>query len=241
MEEEQVINWKKIKVVIFDVDGTLYRQSKLRKKMLYALLSYYSLRPWRLKEMLILHHFRAEREKRTGNPCSNLEEAQYIWCAEKGNFPIDTIKKVIGQWIFTFPNQYLADCVYPGTKSFFDALRRHGKKIAIYSDYKANDKLKAMDLQADLVVASTDPEIDRLKPDPSALQYIMEKLGVSQDECLFVGDRQELDGECAMNAKMPYLIVEKKPTDKFDFYENLTKQIESTLKSEIYESKSYVS
>ncbi len=238
---EQEIDWNKIKVVIFDVDGTLYRQSKLRKKMLVSLLSYYSLRPWRLKEMLMLHHFRAEREKRTGNPCANLEEAQYAWCAAKGNFPVATIKKVIGKWIFTYPNQHLAGCIYPGTAAFFDALRRHGKKIAIYSDYKAEDKLKAMNLQADLVVASTDSEIDRLKPDPTALHYIMRKLGVSPEECLFIGDRQELDGACAINAEMPYLIVDKQPTDKFSFYSDLTKHIDSTFKTEIYESRFYVS
>jgi len=231
MNEENVIDWSKIKVVIFDVDGTLYTQSKLRKKMLFSLLSYYALRPWRLQEMIILQRFRAEREKRTGNPCSNLEEAQYLWCADKGNFGIEKIKNVINRWIFEYPNQYLADCIYPGTKTFFETLKRYNKKIAVYSDYKAVDKMKAMGLYADVIVASTDTEIDRLKPDPTALHYIMKKLGVTSAECLFIGDRQELDGECAINANMSYLIVEKKPIEQFDFYKNLEKQINLSFES----------
>ena len=42
-----------------------------------------------------------------------------------------------------------------------------------------------MGLQADLVVSSTDPEIDRLKPDPKGLLYICDHLGVSPADCLF--------------------------------------------------------
>ncbi|SMB80502.1 HAD-superfamily hydrolase, subfamily IA, variant 1 [Hymenobacter roseosalivarius DSM 11622] len=225
MNQKFPINWDTIKVVIFDIDGTLYTQSRLRKKMAYALLSHYSVRPWRLQDILILRHFRAEREKRTGHAGYDLENAQYIWCAEKGNYLIDRVKKVVDQWMFTFPNQYLATCTYPGTKSFFNKLRSVDIKIAIYSDYKAHDKLKAMDLEADMIVSSTDPEIDRLKPDPKGLLYIANKLEVSPQECLFIGDRQELDGECAINANMPYLIVDKKPFSSFDFY----KQLENTL------------
>lgn len=231
IKQEQEIDWRKIKAVIFDVDGTLYTQSKLRKKMLLALLTYYAMRPWRLKEMLILQHFRAEREKRTGNPCEDLENAQYTWCADRGNYPVAKIRQVVEQWIFNYPNKYLRGCTYPGTKAFFDALQQHNIKIAIYSDYKAHDKLKAMDLQADLILSSTDADIDRLKPDPKALFYIAEKFKVTPQECLFIGDRQELDGECAINAGMPYLIVQKKPFKDFDFYSKLTEQVSSASNS----------
>lgn len=229
MREEGSISLNKTKAVIFDVDGTLYYQPKLRKKMLRALLAYYAVRPWRLQEVLMLHHFRAEREKRAGTVCNNLEDAQYTWCAEKGNYPVDKIKQVVDHWMFRFPNRYLHDCVYPGTSALFNTLRSHNIKIAIYSDYQAHDKLKAMNLRADLVVSSTNPEVDRLKPDPSGLLHIARKLQVAPGECLFIGDRQELDGECAIRAGMPYLIVEKKPLDKFDFYQKLATALNTSL------------
>ncbi|MDB5261440.1 MAG: family hydrolase [Adhaeribacter sp.] len=233
------VDWKEIKAVIFDVDGTLYTQSKLRKKMLFALLAYYAVRPWRLKEMLLLQHFRQEREKRPGDAGPDLENAQYLWCAQRGNYEVAKIKKVVDQWIFNYPNRYLASCTYPGTQSFFEVLKQNGIKIAIYSDYKAHDKLKAMGLPADLIVSSTDPEIDRLKPDPKGLLYIAEKLQLAPQACLFIGDRPELDGECAIRAKMPYRIVDKKPFDQFDFYTNLQNELTSSLKPNIYESGIY--
>lgn len=223
MSWSESINWREIKVVVFDVDGTLYTQSKMRQKMLFALLKYYLIRPWRIKELKMLMDFRKEREKRTGYVCDDLENAQYQWCADKGNYPISLLKKVVENWIFNYPNQYLKSCIYPGTKSFFEALKEKGYSIAIYSDYKATDKMAAMSLEADLIVSSTDPYIDRLKPDPKALHYIAEKFNVKPRECLFIGDRHELDGQCAINAGCPYLIIDKKKSS--DFYTNLKKEL----------------
>ncbi|TXK52111.1 HAD family hydrolase [Pontibacter qinzhouensis] len=219
---EFTIDLQKTKAVIFDVDGTLYTQSRMRKKMLFALLSHYARKPWRLKDLAILHHFRAEREKRAGYATGNLEQAQYEWCADKGDFTISRIRQVVDFWMFEFPNQYLHACMYPGVKAFIDTLKQHQVKIGIYSDYKAEEKLKAMQLEADLVVCSTDTDIDQLKPNPQGLLYLAEKFGLKPEECLFIGDRQELDGECAIRATMPYLIVDKKPFSQFDFYYKLT-------------------
>ena len=220
-----ITSLSEVKAVIFDVDGTLYTQGRLRSKMLVALLSYYSVRPWRFREMLLLQRFRAEREKRAGASGPDLENAQYTWCSDGGRIPVEKIRQVVDRWMFRHPNQYLLKCVYPGTHSFFAALRQHGIKIGIYSDYTAHDKLAAMGLAADIVVSSTDPEIDQLKPAPAGLLYIAEQLGLAPADCLFIGDRQELDGLCAEQAGMPYLILDKKPSNNFTFYQ----QLERTL------------
>jgi HAD superfamily hydrolase (TIGR01549 family) len=216
------IDWKQVKVVIFDVDGTLYDQSKLRGKMLLALLQYYMWRPWRLQDVRMLAHFRSEREKRAGVACADLENAQYRWCAEKGGYPVDKVKEVVERWMFDYPNQFLAGCRYPGTKAFFDLLLEKGIKIAIYSDYQAQDKLKAMELPADLIISSTDPQVDRLKPDPTGLFYIARHMGVSPQDCVFIGDRYEMDGECASKAGMPFLIIDKGTSKPLNFYLELT-------------------
>ncbi|WP_210465980.1 HAD family hydrolase [Rufibacter roseolus] len=228
MHSNSTIDLNKITTIIFDVDGTLYDQSRLRKKMAVALLRYYAIRPWKLKDVLILHHFRAEREKMAGATCGNLEMAQYDWCAAKGNFSLDRIRQVVNHWMFQFPTKYLAACTYPGVKSFFKVLRENNIRIGIYSDYEAVEKLNAMDLAADLVISSTHKDVDRLKPNPEGLLYITQKLGVKPEECLFIGDREELDGECAKSAGMPYLIVDKKPFNEFDFYHVLTKKLQSS-------------
>lgn len=212
------------KVVIFDVDGTLYNQKQLRKKMLVSLLSFYLSKPWLYNDLLILHRFRQEREKRTGYVGTDLENAQYEWCAHKSNASVERVKEVVDHWIFDYPNPLLASCIYPGVKELFSKLRERDIKIAIYSDYKAVDKIAAMGLEADLIVSSTDKNIDRFKPDPMAINYIMNKLNVTSEECLFVGDREELDGQCAINAGVSYLILQKK-SDPESFFAGIQNQI----------------
>lgn len=223
------LDWSRVKAVIFDVDGTLYAQGKLRRKMLFDLLGHYALRPWRLQEMLLLRRFRAEREKRPGHQGPGLESAQYAWCADNSRHSVAQVRAVVDRWMFRHPNQYLGSCAYPGTGSFFDALRQQGIKIGIYSDYPAHDKLVALGLQADIIVSSTDPEIDQLKPNPRGLLHIAEALGLAPAYCLFIGDRPELDGVCAERAGMPYLIVPPQPFDHFTFYHDLGRPLAALL------------
>lgn len=225
MSLTQAIDWTRTKAVIFDVDGTLYAQSKLRRRMLYDLLGYYALRPWRLPELLLLRRFRAEREKRPGHQGPDLENAQYAWCVANSRFTVAQVRAVVGRWMFHHPNQYLGRCAYPGAGAFFEALRQRGIKIGIYSDYPAHDKLLALGLRADLVVSSTDPEIDQLKPNPRGLLHLAAALGLAPAECLFVGDRPELDGACAEQAGMPWLLVPRQPFNQFAFYHDLTRTL----------------
>lgn len=204
-----VIDWGKIKVLILDVDGTLYNQSGLRRKMLYALLKYYLVRPLQLKDLLILYFFRSEREKRAGYCSNNLEIEQYQWCAAKVNAPLERIKKVVSKWMFEFPNPYLYACRYAELYPFLQLLKAYQIKVAIYSDYSATDKLKSLKVEADLVVASTDKEINCLKPKPIALFHIMKHFDVDSAACLYIGDRDELDGICADQARIRYLNINK--------------------------------
>ena len=214
-------NWEGVKAVIFDVDGTLYAQAPLRRKMLLDLIGYYGLRPWRVGELLLLRRFRTEREKHAATTAQNLESAQYEWCARSTGYSVQQVRRVVDKWIFRHPNQYLAACTYPGTHLFFAALRANGIKIGIYSDYPAHEKLAAMGLQADVVISSTDPEVNAFKPNPSGLRYLAERLELAPEDCLFIGDRPELDGACAAQSSMPFLLVEKQPFAVFTFFHRL--------------------
>jgi FMN phosphatase YigB (HAD superfamily) len=230
--QERAVDLAMIKAVIFDVDGTLYDQGQLRRRMMASLLAYYAMRPWRIRELAVLQAFRAEREKMAGH-AGDIENAQYRWCSARTGHPEVEVRRIVGRWIFEEPGPLLKECVYPGAARFMNALRTNGIKVAIYSDYKAHDKLKAMGLWADLVVASTDPEVDRLKPDPAGLHVVARRLGVPAEECLFIGDRQEMDGECARRAGMPYLIIGK-GKDASEFYDTLTRDIGSTSNETIH-------
>jgi FMN phosphatase YigB (HAD superfamily) len=219
------IFWEGLELVIFDVDGTLYRQSKLRKTMLFKLLCYYTLRPWKYRELLILYHFRKERENRHDYSGSNLEEEQYEWPAALLKTKPEKIKKVIEDWMYTAPNPYLKSVLYPGIAQFFTDLKQYGIKTAIYSDYKSDDKLQAMGLSADLQICSTDKRVNSFKPLPRGLLVILEELRIKQKgNCLFIGDRFELDGLCAERAGIPFLLVDKDIAD-INLYTELSTQL----------------
>lgn len=228
MRKEETIDWSQLKAVVFDVDGTLYNQKKLRKRMLFALLRHYLPRPWQAGDVLLLSRFRSERERRAGQGVPGLEEAQYTWCARNGGHTAASVRRVVEHWMHRFPLRYIASCIYPGTADFFSALRSAGIQVAVYSDYPATEKLNALGLEADVVVSSTDPEVDFLKPDPRGLRLVAERLGVDVKECLFIGDRQELDGACAERAGMPYLILGKGP-EAYTFYPSLLEKMKISV------------
>lgn len=207
-----------LKLIIFDVDGTLYDQSKLRKRMFFSIIKYYLVRPWRLNEILIIYHFRKEREKKHGFSSADLVNDQYRWCADKTNIPLDKVKKVIDKWIFDFPNQYLETAMFPDVRAFFHLIENKGILRAVYSDYDAKVKMEKMQLSADFIVSSTDVEVNAFKPLPNGINYILAKLNINNKaNCLFIGDRPELDGACANNAGIPFLLVDK-TNGKNNFY-----------------------
>jgi len=219
------ISLNNLEVVIFDVDGTLYNQSHLRKKMLFSLMKHFIFRPWQVNELLILYHFRKEREKNKGFKGANLNEQQYIWCQQKTNQPINRIKEVVNKWIFTYPNQFLKACAYPGIHLFFKSLAEKNIRIAIYSDYDSIKKMQSMDLKADLYVSSTNANINAFKPNPDGLEFIFTELGIiDKNKCLFIGDRIELDGDCAKAAGMPFLLVNQENVNN-SLFEDLSKQV----------------
>jgi len=85
--------------------------------------------------------------------------------------------------------------------------QRRGIPIGVFSDYPALGKLRALGLTAQVIVSATSAEVNRLKPDPTGLLLAAGKLGLPAPECLFIGDQEAKDGECARRAGMPYLIL----------------------------------
>lgn len=210
--------FKEIELVVFDVDGTLYSQQKLRRIIFIKLCKYYVVRPWKFYDLFIIYHFRKEREKKAGYVGHNLEVEQYEWCAIKTRQPIKKIKAVINKWIFEIPNAYLYKCVYPGAVQYINDLKVNGVKTAVYSDYKSEEKLKSMHIDVDMQISSTDQSVNSFKPLPRGLLVVLQNMDISnKSNCLYIGDRYELDGLCAERAGIPFLIVDKS-TVKTSFY-----------------------
>lgn len=196
-----------IQLVVFDVDGTLYDQKRLRKAMLSKLITHYLFRPLRWYELKIISTFRKEREHLAAKKMTNLQEMQFQVCADKLGIEVNRVKKIIDHWIFSQPLPLLKQHVFPEIYHFLNKLREKNIPVAIWSDYAALDKLKAMDIEADLVVAATDASVDKFKPDPTGLNFILNHFKCKPENALMVGDRDELDGESARKVGMQYFQV----------------------------------
>jgi FMN phosphatase YigB (HAD superfamily) len=192
--------------VIFDVDGTMYNQRLLKLYMMIEILRCSVSRPARMKDILILRRYRIQRERSAGRGLDDLEESLLSATAADCRSNVDKVRSVVGEWIHTRPLRHLLACRAPGLVEFLNALRSRGVAVAVFSDYPSLDKLRALGITVDTAVCSSDATVDRLKPDPRGLLVTCGRLGRSPAECLFIGDRDDRDGECARQAHMPYLI-----------------------------------
>ena len=89
---------KKKSVFIFDVDGTLYSQKKMRSKMALRLIKYYLSHPTRYKELVALAYFRRFREY-SNMTVERAVNAVSDKLGTNGQIVSDTVRK----WMFELP------------------------------------------------------------------------------------------------------------------------------------------
>ncbi len=223
-----MVNWSDIDAVIFDVDGTLYDQPRLRAIMARKLLFQVLKKPWSWPEIRLLKDFRALRERLAHEPDIDLAQEQYQRIAAKHGVEPARVRAVVEKWMQRAPLPHLAACRRPGVRSFFRELAQRGIGIGVFSDYPARDKLSAMDLSAQVVICADDPQVNQLKPNPKGLLAVARELGAQPRRCLYIGDRAELDGEAAHRAGMACLIWEPRDTgrpDRFTSFEQLRRNL----------------
>jgi phosphoglycolate phosphatase/putative hydrolase of the HAD superfamily len=208
------IDWDSFDLVVFDVDGTLYDQRRLRLAMLRELLGHaWSSRS--LATIRTLRSFREVREALGDEPVEDFLQQQYVRTAALHDCTPEAVEALASEWMEERPLKSIAACVYPHVHKVFDALAARGKQVAVFSDYPASGKLEAMGLNAAPVVCATDAVVARLKPDPRGLLMILARTGVSPQRALMIGDRFDRDAAAARRAGVRALIRSSKPHPDF--------------------------
>ena len=197
------MDFNKYDLYVFDVDGTLYYQNKLRLIMGKRLLMYYLLHPLKFKDLIIIKNFRSLRE--------NAKDTNGLFdiTAKKCNVSVSRVNEVIKKWIYENPIDALTASKDDTLLAIIDKLKANGKTVAIWSDYEADDKLKALQLSIDYVYTEEQERVGELKPSPKGLNLIMSDLNVPKDKTIMIGDRMVKDGEAAKKAGCDYLILSK--------------------------------
>jgi HAD superfamily hydrolase (TIGR01509 family) len=201
----------RLKAIVFDVDGTLYRQAGLRRAMMLRLLLNLPLRPCSaLPTFRALQAYRHAQELLRGTEVQGgLAAAQLRLASERCKQPEAVVTQLVDRWMEREPLPLLVRFMDPALRGFLSAARERGIRLGILSDYPAAQKLEAMGLSEffDVVVAAQDAAVNRFKPHPSGLAEALRRLGAEPTEALYVGDRHEIDGEVARALGVPCVIV----------------------------------
>ena len=182
------------KLIIFDLDGTLYNKRGLSLRMvLHALLDIRKMQAERatrasMKGMWLgdEKHFHDTYFQRMAARMHCSATAAEQWYNQR-YMPL--MVKMIGKY------QPLNEWVLP----FIHDCQHTDIKLVLLSDYGfAKEKLQALGLSPalfDWVISA--PELGGLKPAPELMRIITERMGVAPQECLVIGDRDDTDGEMA--------------------------------------------
>lgn len=210
------------RLILWDLDGTLYFQKEFRKKMALVLLQELCLKPNRWKELLVILKYRKIREdwdpKDTG---AHLEERQYLETGKKMSMEPERVKEIIHCWMHKKPLEHLYPYRDERAVLLIEELKKKGCIVTVYSDYPTKEKLEALQILVEESFSSADEEISSMKPNPKGLNYIIEHYGVKKEEVLMIGDRMEKDGEAAIAAGVDYWILSRDRKKRQEQYQNV--------------------
>jgi len=212
------LKWDDIRLVTFDVDGTLYDQRGLRSCMFREML-HSAVRRRSIGFIRILRHYRRIRERLGESLHEDFEQELISRTAAMAGCTKDQVQCTAEEWLERRPIRHLIHYRYPGLRELFRSLRDQGKKIGIFSDYPAHRKLEALELDADVIVCAADEDVGVLKPHPRGLHILMARAEVASAQTILIGDRPERDGLAAQAANVRVLIRSSKPISGWQTFE----------------------
>jgi len=202
----------RIRAVLFDLDGTLYDQPRMRRLMVRELLTDLICRPRSATRRLRgLREFRRAQEalRHATAGEGRLDRAQLALAATRAAVPAEELELLVREWMEERPLKHLARCGYSGLGALFAFLASSDVQVGVFSDYPPVAKLRALGVaeHCSLMLCASDVEIAAFKPNPRGFLVACERWGLAPHEVLMVGDRADVDGAGASAAGMPCVIL----------------------------------
>ena len=209
----------KYTAVAFDLDGTLYPNSRLFLRLI----------PFLLKEHRLLRAMNRARLqlRQTGAYEGDFYDLQARLMGEILRKAPEEVKErterlIYRGWEPMFKNIRL----FPHARETLDAFRKEGIKLGLLSDFPPVNKLENLGLGGYWAAATSSEEAGRLKPDPLSFLDLAQKMGVSPEETLYVGNSHSYDVIGARRAGMktalilpPWKRAPSTPAPDFVFYD----------------------
>lgn len=203
-----------IAAVLFDVDGTLYAQGPLRRRMALELAKSVVVSPLGARQRIAaLRAFRHAQERLRESAVPVTMQGQIDEAARESGVPSSEIGPLVDEWMFNRPLPFLAGKAAAGLAPLLTFLEQRGVRRGVLSDYPANAKLDALGLAGRFspILCATDQAVGAFKPDPRGFLEACRIWQLAPDEVLYVGDRADVDAVGAAAAGMPSVIVSAAP------------------------------
>jgi putative hydrolase of the HAD superfamily len=204
-----LIPTRRIRAVLFDVDGTLYRQRPLRLLMAAELSTLFFTQPHRAPSIWrALSAYRTSQEKLRGREDAGAAR-QLELAASRARMTTEEVAAIVDEWMIERPLKYLDRCRAHGLVELLDFLEARRIKLGILSDYPAAKKLDALGIARyfSLVLCGGDPDVAAFKPSPRGFLAACARWQLDPADVLYVGDRVDADAAGAAAANMPAVIV----------------------------------
>ena len=215
IDDRKSLHRQGLRAVLFDLDGTLYRQRPVRVRMAAELLTFLAGRPrdgWRAMRVLKAYREAHEALRRSTEPY--LQSTHFDVAAEHTGSTSGEVAQIVAEWMFDRPLKHVARHRATGVDELLAGLAERGMRLGVLSDYVAHGKLRALgvDQWFSQVLCAGDPDVRALKPSPRGFLVACERWQLQPAEVLMVGDRVEVDAAGAAAAGMPSVIVGKRRT-----------------------------
>ena len=192
------------KIVVLDLDGTLYSKHGMVKHMMAsAILEWKMMLIERKTRKRLRGIWQGDKDSFYNMYFATMAQGHLFsqdyakWWYETRYMPL--MVKVIQKW--HKPVEWLLPFVLQ--------CKELGVRLVVLSDYgHTKEKIQALGLDEsifDWVISA--PELGGLKPAAELMNRVAAKMGVQPHQCLVIGDRDDTDGELARSVNAPFVLV----------------------------------
>ena len=191
------IEWEKVKVVSWDIDGTFYDLHAF----MAALKRDLALRAFTFRWIsLVVDLYRLVRFK------THMDRVRKL----APNYPVGTLKNrdAIGITMARIYAQILPNIgALEGVKDLLSWVETTGRRQVVFSDYRQSTKIHALGLTDHFERVFAGEDMGHLKPSPLPFKQIIAELQIEPDQLLHIGDRQDTDGAAAQEVGFQVAII----------------------------------
>ena len=205
---------RRVAAVLFDLDGTLYDQRRMRAAMAAELLALPFSAPFMARRVWkgLSAYRRSQEALRAQGVTGSTAMAQLEHAARASGLSREELAPIVDEWMHERPLRHLPACRAAGAHELLKSLDRAGVPLGLLSDYPVRHKLRALGVAQyfSLVLSASDPEVNAFKPSPRGFLAASERWDLDPADVLYVGDREDVDAAGARAAGMPCVIVSRR-------------------------------